>query len=1045
MDNNEIRREMELEQKRAFCKQSCTKIDQGLAKLDPRSGERAIWELFQNARDQAQPDSDGQKKAYIKITLTPSEFIFAHQGRPFDPDALTSLVMQVSSQAKENDETVGQYGTGFLTTHVFGRKLYVTGSLDMGKYSQDSYVDINRFVIDRTYDNITEFVGKVAQQLLAVSDYADVEKTASCRAWTQLSYDLSSMEGAAENAASAIEASVKMIPYVMTVNKPIVSVTLENQMTGEVYEFRKTQQPDEAGLKVMSVTTSKNGVTDEQKIYYLESADGEDIAILPLSSPTTSRSLQGIAKLFVFFPLLGTEDFGMDVVFHSKKFFPVEERDGLHLPVTNANVRSKYEQNVRVLNQLTEMVHAYYRSHAEEITGWVNVSGLTFDCDHHKEDVTKKFFSDFKQKWSNFFRQLPMIDLNGSRISLDNSNVKFFSPTIVEDLEDDADGASSRFDAVYNAAAVFNELVSRDEILVWSNVVASWDASHRSLLDVNDIAKGIGEVETVPVGTLLEFDSYLSEKKLVSLFSTYALIPNRDGQKRKMSDLRDASTIPGWLGEISKKLAEDKVQLFADDSFTHLVNLTTFTRNDLRDAITSGLKPLRQNFLDKGDVYDSTIMETLLKLSSIFVSDTSSMIRRNAIGIIAAHIEKEVEVRTLPPLDSNEREIAELPFKHLVECMLLEISQKDSEWVSENMDYVVSLHSALSSWPEYYNRNNKEGLCTKYGAFPNRNGEPCTSRDLEKGEENLDQLDQLYQDVMEKNLNSRLLDQRFESFCDFPALTAKAVACEIETRLEDDGFSHSSVLDIINNLKDGSEWNQWFPHIAAKKAELFLGRVQDNCKESIFKLMKINDSDKLAQLAALADDGNLDEIIERGRAAMIECKNREADFNFKLALGKYVEEIIKRNLSEMVSAPCITVETEQYGSDLSICKNGEPIYYIEVKSRWGTSQSVNMTSLQMQTSVEESDNYALCCVDMSKYGFSDVEEHRYPALEELLPHIKVLTNIGSLNTEIAQIATGSDNRPVYIGGDYKCVVPQSTIQAQGKSFNSMLEDILNKI
>lgn len=162
MDNNEIRKQMELEQKRAFCKQSCTKIDQGLDKLDPRSGERAIWELFQNARDLARIDTNGKKTAHIKITLTSSEFIFAHQGQPFDHDSLTSLVMQVSSRGKENDDTVGQYGTGFLTTHVFGRKLYVSGSLDMGKYTAGTYADINRFVIDRTYDNITEFVDKVA-------------------------------------------------------------------------------------------------------------------------------------------------------------------------------------------------------------------------------------------------------------------------------------------------------------------------------------------------------------------------------------------------------------------------------------------------------------------------------------------------------------------------------------------------------------------------------------------------------------------------------------------------------------------------------------------------------------------------------------------------------------------------------------------------------------------------------------------------------------------------------------------------------------------
>ena len=192
MDNNEIRKQMELEQKRAFCKQSCTKIDQGLDKLDPRSGERAIWELFQNARDLARTDTNGDKTAHIKITLTSSEFIFAHQGQPFDHDSLTSLVMQVSSRGKENDDTVGQYGTGFLTTHVFGRKLYVSGSLDMGKYTAGTYADINRFVIDRTYDNITEFVDKVAHQLLAVNDFADAPKINSCRQWTELCYELSS-------------------------------------------------------------------------------------------------------------------------------------------------------------------------------------------------------------------------------------------------------------------------------------------------------------------------------------------------------------------------------------------------------------------------------------------------------------------------------------------------------------------------------------------------------------------------------------------------------------------------------------------------------------------------------------------------------------------------------------------------------------------------------------------------------------------------------------------------------------------------------------
>lgn len=1044
MENNEIRKQMELDQKRAFCKQSCTKIDQGLAKLDPRSGERAIWELFQNARDLARVDNDGEKKAYIRISLTPTEFIFSHQGRPFDHDSLTSLVMQVSSQGKENDETVGQYGTGFLTTHAFGRKLHVTGSLDLCAYAPETYTDIDRFIIDRTYDDIPEFVEKVARQLLAVNDYADAEKTAVCRQWTELSYDLSSMEGAQENAASAITSAVSVIPYVMTINKPIVSVVMENQLTGDIFQFEKEQLPDEEGLKVMQVSVRHNGVLTERKIYYLESEDGEDIAILPLKSTTEAQSLRGIAKLFVFFPLLGTEEFGMDAIFHSKKFIPVEERDGLHLPVSNVNVRAKYEQNVRVLNSLTEMVHNYYRNHAESISNWVEVAGLSFDCEHHKEDVTKNFFRDFQKKWSVFYQSLPIIDFNGTRINVNDSDVRFFAPEIVEDIENEQEGESTILPTLYDAATYGFQLVDSTEILDWSKVVASWDSYHSSLLEIEDIAYEISISDNAPLSILRAFDTYLSEKKLVSLFDSYTLIPNRYGEKMKKSVLRNASTIPGWLSDIADGLVSDKVELFADDSFTGLVELTPFSRNDLRDAVTSELRTLRQEFLDRGLVYEAPVISTLLELSSVFATETASTVRRKATTIIAEHLQRDFSARVMPSLDSNERDVAELPFKHLVECMLLEISQKDSDWVNANIEYISSLHSELCSWTEYYNRNTKDGLCTKYGAFPNRNAQPCMARELEKSDDIPEELAELYTDVMDEDLNERLVDERFEDFYDFTDLTAKDVAGEIEDELEENEFHHSAVLDIINNLKEGSEWNLWFPRIASKKAELFLGRVQEDCKESIFKLMKINDSDKLNQLAELADEVDLDEIINEGRAAIIERKNQEEDFNFKLLLGEYVEDIIRQYLADSVSDDDITVVQEDYGCDLSIRKNGKPIYYIEVKSRWNSNQFVMMSPLQMHTSVEHSENYALCCVDMSHFGLSEAEEHHYPALEEVLPHIKVLTDIGSLNREICTIAEGTD-RSVYTGGDYKCVTPPSTIQCHGKNFSALVDIILNKI
>ena len=237
--------------------------------------------------------------------------------------------------------------------------------------------------------------------------------------------------------------------------------------------------------------------------------------------------------------------------------------------------------------------------------------------------------------------------------------------------------------------------------------------------------------------------------------------------------------------------------------FIGLAGMTEFTRNDLRDAITSRLRTLRQDWLEKGNIYESSVVETLLKLSLIFTSETSSIGRRNTTKIIKEHLGIAADARMMAPLDSNERDIAELPFKHLVECMLLEISQQDKEWITNNSDYIISLHSSLSEWTEYYNRNNHDGLCIKYGAFPNRNGCPSMVRNLEKGIDIPDELSVLYQEVMDNDLNDRLVDNRFESFCDFNNLSAKDVAEEIEKRLEENGFQGSAVLDIINNSSFG--------------------------------------------------------------------------------------------------------------------------------------------------------------------------------------------------------------------------------------------------
>lgn len=1046
-DSKNIKASWALEDKRQFCKQSCSKISQGLEKLDPRSGERAIWELFQNARDLAQENKDGEKEAHIRITVTPTEFIFAHQGKPFTHDSFASLVKQVSSQGKENEETVGQYGTGFLTTHTFGRIILIKGSLDMEDLVPGKYVNIDDFAIDRTFTNETEFVNKMARQLIQIEDLADAPKVDECRTWTEFHYQLNSADRASEKVDKAIDAALRVMPYVMTINASIVDVTIEDEKTGRNVVFKKQEMPDENDMKVMGIHLTENGVLSFRKIYYLQSDDMQDTVILPMVEAKKAQRLDGIAKLFVYFPLLGTEDFGMEFLFHSHRFFPVEERNALHLPQENENVKSKYEANVDVLHSMSDMVFDYLRVHASEIEGMVNILSLNFDCVRNKEDITNEFFENFKQEWIDFYETLPVFKVNDELRTLNSNEVELFNNSIVESFEGEQ---AAYFDSVYDAVVDNSYLPNKDVVLAWSKVVASWhDDTDDCFMTVDKLAEIMSEH---PNMTLLhDFDTYLCEMSCSDLFDEYALIPNRNNELKEASELVDGKNIPGWLSDMVSPLVEESIEKLVRQDFADVNKLASFEREDLRDKITLKLQDLREDYLKKGKCYEQDTLLVLADICSIYKQKGSRATRSNVIPIICQHLDTEYTEKVLSPLSSKECDITLLPFKHLVENMLLEISLNNEEWIEENYSYILSLHSTLSGWTEYYDKNKNEGFAVTYGAFPNKNNAPCLVDDLKYGVDIPEELKDLYREVVGEDLHDMLVQEDFVPYYDFDMLSAAEVAQEIEKELEDNGFESDYVLDIINHLdKDDACWNTWFPHIAEKKAELFLKQVKPECQDGIFRLMKVNDSEKLNKLADLAEKVDMDEIIRRGEEALIEKHNEEADFEYKKSLGKYVEDSLQAILAERLSTMLneqegykVEVINEQSGKDLVVSCNNKEVYYLEVKSRWGSDQSVMMSPLQMAMSVEMSEKYALCCVDMTHQKLNEYGCHEYPMFENTIDCISCLTNIGELNFKVSEVYGKEDE--VHIGGNFKCIVPQKVIKDQGIDLQQLVTTIADRI
>lgn len=200
---------------------------------------------------------------------------------------------------------------------------------------------------------------------------------------------------------------------------------------------------------------------------------------------------------------------------------------------------------------------------------------------------------------------------------------------------------------------------------------------------------------------------------------------------------------------------------------------------------------------------------------------------------------------------------------------------------------------------------------------------------------------------------------------------------------------------------------------------------------------------KIECIKKLAQSDDFEEIVRLGQEALERREREKRDNEYKYTLGKYVEDSLRHLLQEqfngLLKDKNVSVVDDQYGQDMIVCVDNVDVYYIEVKSRWGTDQSVKMTSLQMQTAKEDPDRYALCCVDMSHYANPDSVTDTDIPVDEIISRTKVLMNIGHL-VESLNVGDGSK---VHIE-DFKCVVPQAVTKT-GESFEAMLDKIVNII
>lgn len=131
----------------------------GIEKSSSVVPERPIWELVQNARDLA------IGKASIIFKRKSKEFSFSHDGEPFTDKTIRGLITQTSTKLREDKTKVGQYGTGFLTTHRFGRNFKLSGAL-FAIEGSEYYYNFNNFEINRSAADEIAMMDALERQII---------------------------------------------------------------------------------------------------------------------------------------------------------------------------------------------------------------------------------------------------------------------------------------------------------------------------------------------------------------------------------------------------------------------------------------------------------------------------------------------------------------------------------------------------------------------------------------------------------------------------------------------------------------------------------------------------------------------------------------------------------------------------------------------------------------------------------------------------------------------------------------------------------------
>lgn len=1019
------------ESMRADMKQHADKLIQGFEKLEDRHAKRAIWELFQNAID----ISD---HCEVIIELQENSIKFSHNGKPFDSNTLSCLIKQVSSKSPENNtEEVGQYGTGFISTHSFGKRILVSGSMQV----EDCYIPLENFEIDRVADNSDQLINKLTEQQQRVFDLIENGEMTQERApLTTFSYKLTT-DLEKENAHKAIQSLPVILPVVMRLNKKLQSVIV-NEQDDRTTTYTKGETTMENGVSKTMILVNDNPTN----VFSLVSDDNEIVIVLPLREMKIATIPEdSLSRLFLYYPLIDTEDFGFNFIIHSKRFAPTEPRDGVHLKSNNAQVQEKETMNRNLLDKASEMIFDFVQRNAEIIQHPIQLASIEFKTENSNSFLSD-YFMEFRQKWVGSFKTFPLVETENGRLA----------PNSVHFLDEELLLDDSHYDSIYAVVKHFWEDVPIKELAQeWTQKITPWEDLDLQLITIKDIISRIEEAGQLDFidnpDDLRSFYAYLIEQGHSEVFNKHKLLPNIKNEFRSFSSLHSILNIDDVLIKVADVLIPDIPKSYINPDFELDLGFEPYDRKQFSKDINSQIADLNKE-LTTANLLPEDKLHSLIQYCNIFPSVEETSRRKQVMPLICEYYDTDSTTIHLPNIKDQKIEWL-TPIKCLLRNFLLNMSHKETSWVEEKLEFVERVLEPIHNYFDYTD------LAQTLPIFPNQLFEFCQQGNLktDENEKIPDSLKDLYDDIVKpKNpIRSTLVCDGFSKFLkNKDGKTPKNVADVIDKRFQEkmpylqinEHPYKGEIMGIIETMTNDAKWKEYFPTINADKAHILMARIEDDeTKDDLFSIIGLEKS-KIALLGDLSRHAELDKIIELGKRALEEQKRNYADFQFKHWIGTHIENLIRESVGNELGDLNIRVREEQGGQDIVVESNGQIVYYIEVKSRWDKRNSIEMSPLQLKKSVNNKDNYSLCCVDMCDYKPGQPERYEVEDISLIIDRIDVLNDIGKQVKPLMEgiMSVKDTDTQITLTGDYKGTIPQSIVK-EGQAMTDFVKYLIKRI